>query len=220
MTAVLGDRLIPHSCERRRSAARQRQGASLPPPLLPFSCLALGGGCRSNRRQRRTALKSLRGRWSPRDRSSPSASRASRCRGAAPARRSRGRAAPAERLGSRLVHVERGAGDQVLLERPGQRLFVDDRPARRVDRYADRFMRASARRRSGAVSSGVSGVWIEMTSELTSSSSSDARRSDMSVLSANTAVMPKAGALRRDGAADPAAADDAELLAARVPCRA
>ena len=31
-----------------------------------------------------------------------------------------------------LVHVERGAGDQVLLECPGERLFVDDRPARRV----------------------------------------------------------------------------------------
>ena len=89
-----------------------------------------------------------------------------------------------------LVDVERGAGNQSLVQCPGERFLVDDRSARRVDENRRSASCAPAPAgRSGAASPASAACECEMTSDEISSSSSD-----MSSLGED-GCMPNAGAL-------------------------
>ena len=72
-----------------------------------------------------------------------------------------------------LVHIEARALDDAFAQRPRQRVFVDDRAPRRVDQYADLFIRDSAVRSIRCRVCGDSGTWSEMTSDVARSWSND-----------------------------------------------
>ena len=120
-----------------------------------------------------------------------------------------------------LVHVERRAGEQPVLERPGERRLVDDRAARRVDQ-----VRGSLHPREGALVDQVTRVWSlsgtcsDTTSDVLSSRSSDIatqrRRDSTSRRDVYATRIPNAGARAATARRDPAEPDEPELLAAQL----
>ena len=114
-----------------------------------------------------------------------------------------------------LVDVERRAGDQALLERPGQRRFIDDRTARGVDRDTPSASCARAPSVDEVPGLGVSGTCSETTSDVLSRRSSDIRSAPASPLSLRDGVGDAHAEHRRprgDRARDAAEADEPSCL--------
>ncbi len=176
-------------------------------------------GMSADRRQRRLAVRARRARSAPPAPPSPCGSRASRCRGAARARRSRVSRSAGWTVGLPLVHVERGAGDQVLASSAHASASSSTTGPRAVfTRNADRFIRASAR--------SIDQVPVRRRQRRVNR---DDVRGDEQLVERNLGTIRCAGAPGRehglhperrrlggDRPADASAADDPELLAAQL----
>ena len=115
-----------------------------------------------------------------------------------------------------LEHVERRAGDHVLLQRPRQRTLVDDRAARRVDQESRPLHARERRLIDQPRVSGDSGTCSDTMSDVASSRSSgmySASGQPGSRRLVTAIFIPNARPRSRDRATDPTATDDAELFA-------